>query len=430
MKTTTDYQGNTTTNYYDQVGNLLSSVDSQGTTSFEYDALNRQVAVTDSLGNRSQTVYDNLGNVSDTINAKGVVTHYIYDSLQRNTAIIQNYKPVKKPTRILMCAWINTYNAVGNRTYVNDANGHVTEFQYDAANRVTKKIDPIGNTWDYVYDLAGNLTCRTDGNGVITNFVYDNGGNLLTIDYPDGEADVSFTYNNAGQRVTMTDGIGTTTWSYDDLSRVESVNDAYGNEIVYTYDEYGNRTGLQYADGKQVAYDFDSSNRLVEVASWDSLETEYDYDALGQLTSILRPNGVESTYEYDALGRLTSLDHSNDVTSLANYTYTYDEVGNIIHAEENVMGGGSYGPTILVTVVDTTGEPLAEKNVYAFNGDEYSNYIKVTDENGQVSITLPDGTYRFRVDVDGTQFWSGETDHCEIGGLRTGHHDHSGKPCW
>ncbi|MBI9050026.1 MAG: hypothetical protein JEZ00_11440, partial [Anaerolineaceae bacterium] len=415
VKTTTDYQGNITTNYYDQVGNVISSKLNDDITSYDYDVLNRQIAVTDPLGNTTQTVYDDLGNVSDTINAKGIVTHYIYDSLQRNVAIIQNYMPGEEANADTNVRVDYTYNAVGNRIYVNDANGHVTEFQYDANNQVTRKIDPIGNTWDYVYDLAGNLTSKTDGNGVVTGFVYDDGGNLLTIDYPDGEADVSFTYNNAGQRVTMTDGIGTTTWTYDERSRLVSVNDAYGSELTYTYNEDGQRTGLEYADGKQVAYTYDNDNHLAEVASWDSQDTEYDYDALGQLTSMLRPNGVESSFVYDDLGRLTELDHSNDLTSLANYTYTYDAVGNIIHAEENVMGGGASGPTVLIMVMDTTGEALAEKTVYAYNGETYSNYSKVTDELGQVSITLPEGVYRFRVDVDGTEFWSGETDHCQIG---------------
>jgi RHS repeat-associated protein len=417
-----DYEGNVTGYTYDAVGNLIASVNDQGTTSYKYDAINRRISTTDAAGNTSRTVYDRLGNVSDEIAANGVVTHYIYDALQRNTAIIQNYKEGVAASADTNVRMDYTYNAVGNRIYVNDANGHVTEFQYDAANRVTKKIDPLGNTWSYTYDLAGNLISRTDGNGDVTGFSYDAGGNLLTIDYPDPDTDVSFTYDASGQRLTMTDGLGTTTWHYDEQGRLETVTDAYGSLLTYSYDDEGNRTGLTYPDGKQVAYTYDIDNHLALVADWETQETTYEYDALGQLASLLRPNGVTSTYAYDELGRLTSLDHSNEETSLATYVYTYDAVGNIIHAEENVSGSGASGPTVLVTVVETTGEPLAGISVYAFKSTTYSGFSKITDENGQVSITLPEGTYRFRADVPPsgsqgvrTQFWSGETDHCEIG---------------
>ena len=31
-----------------------------------------------------------------------------------------------------------------------------------------------------------------------------------------------------------------------------------------------------------------------------------------------------------------------------------------------------------------------------------------------MKLTLPDGSYRFRADLNSTQFWSDETDHCTI----------------
>jgi YD repeat-containing protein len=146
---TTDFNGNTTTHQYDAAGNLLATTDAQGTTTYAYDALNRRVATTDPLGNTSSVAYDRLGNITHETDANGVVTHSIYDTLNRKIAVVYNYRPTMQPNSETNVRVEYTYNAVGNRTQVRDANGNVTEFQYDALNRVTRKIDPIGNTWQY-----------------------------------------------------------------------------------------------------------------------------------------------------------------------------------------------------------------------------------------------------------------------------------------
>lgn len=136
---------------------------------------------------------------------------------------------------------------------------------------------------------------------------------------------------------------------------------------------------------------------------------------LGRLLSILRPNGVTSTYTYYEAGKVALLEHASGEDALAGYEYTYNAVGNVTQAVEHVSGGSASGPTVLVTVFDTGGLPLSGMTVYVFDGDTSTNHSKVTDAQRQASITQPEGTYRFRVDVDGTQFWSGTENHCEIG---------------
>lgn len=69
---------------------------------------------------------------------------------------------------------------------------------------------------------------------------------------------------------------------------------------------------------------------------------------------------------------------------------------------------------VTVTVQDTENAPQAGLKVYAFKGIVYTGYSATTDANGQVTLTLPLGSYRFRADLNGTQFWSGAANHCDI----------------
>jgi RHS repeat-associated protein len=54
--------------------------------------------------------------------------------------------------------------------------------------------------------------------------------------------------------------------------------------------------------------------------------------------------------------------------------------------------------------------------VYAFDGSTYTNYNGTTNATGQVTLTLPLGNYRFRADKNGTQYWSGPSNHCTVPG--------------
>jgi len=71
---------------------------------------------------------------------------------------------------------------------------------------------------------------------------------------------------------------------------------------------------------------------------------------------------------------------------------------------------------LLVSVLDTDGLPRSGVKVYAFNGSTYTGFNSTTNANGQVTFTLPQGSYRFRADLNGTQFWSGGSNHCDIPG--------------
>jgi hypothetical protein len=78
------------------------------------------------------------------------------------------------------------------------------------------------------------------------------------------------------------------------------------------------------------------------------------------------------------------------------------------------MAAMTVSKPLTVTVSNTDGMPKEGISVYAFNGTTYTNYSKTTDTLGQAVFTLPQGDYRFRADLNGTQFWSGEENHCTL----------------
>jgi RHS repeat-associated protein len=69
-----------------------------------------------------------------------------------------------------------------------------------------------------------------------------------------------------------------------------------------------------------------------------------------------------------------------------------------------------------VIVTSSAGGVEAGLPVYAFNGSNYINKSAVTNAAGVASFQLPIGSYRFRIDKNGTQFFTGASNHCEAPG--------------
>jgi hypothetical protein len=59
---------------------------------------------------------------------------------------------------------------------------------------------------------------------------------------------------------------------------------------------------------------------------------------------------------------------------------------------------------------------LPDIHFYVFDGSAYTGYNNTSDVNGEVVFDLPDGSYRFRADMNGVQFWSWTSNHCDVPG--------------
>ncbi len=385
----------TVTEYrYDPVTGLQNEIiDPLGRrTTFEYDALGRQVQITgnyvDGVFNANvpdedliQTFdYDDLGQLTDVTDANGTVTHYVYDTVGRRIETISNYKPGQPATvdqnlshtvsyddagrqiastdpngKTTTYAYDDygrlasvtnpmgqttsyTYDAAGRLLSITDANGHQTALQYDALGRLYRKYwpDPVTGLADpstyeqFGYDAAGNLTSHRLADGQTNTFTYDAMNRLDVANYFDGQT-LDYAYTAAGQVNTISDARGLVDYDYDWQNRPISVT--YGGaSISYTYDVAGNRTSMTTPAGT-TTYSYDDVNRLAAV-TFGSDTTTFAYDPVGLLTQIARPNGVLSTTTYDGAYRPETIVHSRSGQTLDSFAYTYDAAGNRTNVTE------------------------------------------------------------------------------------------------
>jgi len=117
--------------------------------------------------------------------------------------------------------------------------------------------------YEYTYDKVGNRTTMsvTDSSGTEQHvYTYDDIYQVTAVDYPAGydpalATDTTFNYDAAGNRTTVIDAGGTSTYATNALNQYTSAGG-----VNYTYDTNGNMT----YDGANM-YAFDPENRLTTV---------------------------------------------------------------------------------------------------------------------------------------------------------------------
>ncbi|MBI4356227.1 MAG: VCBS repeat-containing protein [Candidatus Omnitrophica bacterium] len=157
----------------------------------------------------------------------------------------------------------------------------------------------------------------------------------------------TYTYDNPlkafslGKLTEITDGSGSSSFEYDNLGRLlreAKTVDGTTYTIQRAYDLLGRLTTLTYPDSDAATYTYNVQGGIETIALDSpvtghlSLVTNVDYNAAGQLTQLAYGNGTVSDYTYDPQTlRLSSLvtSHSSLGTTLQNFAYSFDPVGNV-----------------------------------------------------------------------------------------------------
>lgn len=358
-----------TTYQYDGVGRMTSMVEPRGNESgatashytweYVYDDEDRQtfIKAPAPTSGGSQLVteyrYDAVGNKTVIIDANGQVVRYDYDVRDQLEHVVQSPDtwtiPSSLPTNIITTTY--EYDSLGFMTRVIRADGssdeRVTDYEYDGFGRVRIEsqypnwptITPVLTT-TYTYDNNNNLISEVDPLNQTTTFNYDNLNQIIEVDYSDnGTPDVDYIYDFHGNRLTMVDGTGTTSYVYDEWNRLEKVTSPGSIEVEYRYDRHSNRIELIYPDSDSVTYTYDEADRMTVVEDWDNRETTYDYFANGQVESVSHENGVTANYSYDNAGRMTQVWNKYGLDTFTRHIYTLDAVGYVTSTEEVLTDG-------------------------------------------------------------------------------------------
>lgn len=322
LSAVTDAKGQRTEFTYDALGRLryvANPVDRDGgkRKEFDYDAKGRLAASLDPNGNRLAFTYDDLdrltlkdrpdgdasygydanGNLTSVTNPNGSIA-MTYDGRDRLETVVQTVGGVAYELTY-------GYDKNGNRTSMTTPWGTFL-YTYDAMNRLDTLTVPASlgapsRTFDFDYDAAGRRTKLTYPNNTEAIYTYDSASQVTEIRHKlqastHTLALAQYTYDQAGNRTTMTDLNGTHFYGYDELHRATAAVHPPASSLpvkheVFSYDAVGNRL----ADARATGYSYDSANRLLS----DSLFT-YENDDNGNRTAkVERATGERTDYAYD-----------------------------------------------------------------------------------------------------------------------------------
>ncbi|NLG85563.1 MAG: RHS repeat protein, partial [Firmicutes bacterium] len=364
-----------------EAGNPLSLVNLSDYTTINgrtyatiYDASTRRITTTTPEGRESFTYLDEKGRVVRTEVPGLAPVSFEYDGRGRLVTITEGEGLEARMSRL-------EYNAQGYLERITDTLTRTTNFEYDAAGRVSAQIRPDGTRIPFTYDANGNVTSITPPGKPAHTFTYTpvdleetynpppvvgGGMNQIRYDYnlnrqviqitrPDGQT-IGFAYDTMGRLVTVSTPEGESGYVYDATSgNLTDIIAVDGGALSYTYDGFL-LTKVSWAGSivGSVGYGYDNDLRLTSLKVNGANEVMYEYDGdglltrAGRLTLAYDPQnglltgtaleGVTDSYAYNEFGEVTDYVAEYNGMELYRVHLEYDKLGRITSKTETVAG--------------------------------------------------------------------------------------------
>jgi len=345
-----DILGRESKREYDDFGRVSKVIDPKGNEfTLSYDAIGNLIKVTDAKGNDAQTQYDELYRPSKSIDADGIeVATTTYNSLSLpikvedalGKSIEFGFDSLNRLQSSTLSGSIRAealYDALGRISEITDPKGANNSYEYDAIGNLVKETNPLNKENTYTYDVLGRVISSTTPNGVVTTYTYDDLDRLTKLSQVKGTdtTETNYTHDEVGNVLTVTDEIGTISYTYNVNDQVARRTDIFGNTVTYAYEQAKRLASMGYPDGKQITYAYDDNNNLTKVTDFANRETLFEYDVNGNLVKTIHVNGAYTLYTYDNNSRLLTLkNYSNNDVLISSNELSRDNMGNIKDNQE------------------------------------------------------------------------------------------------
>ncbi len=266
---------------------------------------------------------DQHGRMVQSMDSSGLVTTFTHDQDGRlKTATVGGVKLLE-----------NTFDILGNKTTVWEANSGSSSSQYNALGEVTSTTNANSQTTTFTYDTLGRPKTTTRHEGVTYTVDYDPAGNKgkpWRTTGTDGTLD-SVQYDSYGRPISTTttrpsgETFGTST-SYDALGRIHASTDAGRLTVVTEYDpKYSFPVHMRIGPGSPGA--------------GTGLWTAGSFDSQGHGHDEILAHGVSRNAEYHPrTGLSTLLQATRDGSLIQDYVPTWDSRANLYSRNNNLTG--------------------------------------------------------------------------------------------
>ncbi|MEX2964674.1 hypothetical protein, partial [Microbulbifer sp. TYP-18] len=274
----------------------------------------------------SRSFYDDAGRVSATLDAEGFLTDYQYNRAGQlvsttqyanrvseydssahwlNSGTLQTVRPAADPALDRNSYWV--YDAQGREVAMIDAEGYVTEYQYDAAGNRVRSLQYA----DSLHDLNELSTALA---------AVGNDAARLSLGSDRALGQV---------RPLATGSDRVTEWRYDGRNQVTHTTDAFGNTSRYTYTAGGqletSRSGIDITSGSILDNYLGNYQGSPTFTANTSAARDYsvEYDVQGRVIAERDGLGrVVVSHSYDNSGRRITTTDANGYTT--HFAYTPD----------------------------------------------------------------------------------------------------------
>ncbi|MFX0199180.1 MAG: RHS repeat domain-containing protein [Candidatus Hodarchaeota archaeon] len=288
------------------------------------------------------------------------------------------------------------YQAHADPTWPSSTTGDadITKWHYqESTGLLTSKEYADQKSVTYTYGAGGRLETRTwarddGGSPLSTTYYYDPAtGELTDIDYSDATPDIIFTYDRLGRQKTVSDAIGTHSFSYNNSLQLESetITGLYNKVITRTYDTadvIGRTTGFNIGTDYSVTYGYEADTGRFNAVSWNigavSQTANYAYvpnsDLLAQMTT---DNGQITTYAYEPNRNLkTQVKNEFNSNVISQYDYQYDDMGR--RTDMDASGSAPWGSTAM------------EQKSTSYATNMLNQYTQITTTGTQTHTAQPE----------------------------------------